>query len=90
MSSAHTPLGRSVFQWLSLFLLVSTHRLSLNASVDLKKLRFFTIPHDSGSVWTNAVSEELMEVQRKVCQVFKETLRTARNKELHSCQPGLM
>lgn len=46
-------------------------RLSLNATVDLKKLRFFTIPHDSGSVWTYPVSEELMEIQRKVRQLLK-------------------
>lgn len=47
------------------------HRLSLNATVDLKKLRFFSIPHDSGSVWTYPVSEELMEIQRKVRRMLK-------------------
>ncbi|CAG12809.1 unnamed protein product, partial [Tetraodon nigroviridis] len=52
----------------------NAHMLSLNASVDLKKLRFFTIPHDSGSVWTNAVSEELMEVQRKVVERLEADL----------------
>lgn len=46
-------------------------RLSLNATVDLKKLRFFTIPHDSGSLWTHPVSSELMEIQRKVCQMLQ-------------------
>lgn len=43
-------------------------RLSLNAPVELKKLRFFTIPHESGSVWTKPVSRELVDIQRKVCE----------------------
>lgn len=50
------------------FLLVSVRRLSLNATVELKKLRFFTIPHDSGSVWAKPVSRELVDIQRKVCE----------------------
>uniref|UniRef100_A0A8C7XHG4 Fatty acid amide hydrolase 2b n=1 Tax=Oryzias sinensis TaxID=183150 RepID=A0A8C7XHG4_9TELE len=42
--------------------------LSLNTKVDLKKLRFFTIPHDGGSVFTHPVSKELMDIQRKVAE----------------------
>lgn len=47
-------------------LLVSVRRLSLNAPVELKKLRFFTIPQESGSVWTKPVSRELVDIQRTV------------------------
>lgn len=43
-----------------------TRRLSLDTKVDLKKLRFFTIPHDSGSFMVSPVSKELLEIQRKV------------------------
>lgn len=52
----------------AVLLIVSTcaHRLSLNTKVDLKKLRFFTIPHDSGSPLTTPVSKELVDIQRKV------------------------
>lgn len=34
--------------------------------MDLKKLRYFTIAHDGGSLFTNPVDRELMEAQRKV------------------------
>ena len=68
------------------------HRLSLNATVDLKKLRFFTIPHDSGSVWTKPVSNELMEIQRKVCQIFKkgkkDRLQTFQIELIRRCSSG--
>ncbi|XP_003978609.2 fatty-acid amide hydrolase 2-B [Takifugu rubripes] len=52
----------------------NANMLSLNATVDLKKLRFFTIPHDSGSVWTHPVSKELMEIQRKVVERLEADL----------------
>uniref|UniRef100_A0AAQ6A0W2 Amidase domain-containing protein n=1 Tax=Amphiprion ocellaris TaxID=80972 RepID=A0AAQ6A0W2_AMPOC len=42
------------------------HMLSLNTKVDLKKLRFFTIPHDGGSAFTYPVSKDLIDIQRKV------------------------
>ncbi|KAG8006088.1 Fatty-acid amide hydrolase 2-A [Nibea albiflora] len=48
--------------------------LSLDTKVDLKKLRFFTIPHDGGSFMVSPVSSELMEVQRKVVQHLEADL----------------
>lgn len=53
------------------FSFIHVRRLSLNATVDLKKLRFFSIPHDSGSVWVHPVSKELMEIQKKVRRMLK-------------------
>lgn len=38
----------------------------MNTKVDLKKLRFFTIPHDGGSPLTYPVSKDLMDIQKKV------------------------
>ncbi|KAM8746842.1 fatty-acid amide hydrolase 2-B [Acanthopagrus schlegelii] len=52
----------------------NAHMLSLNTKVDLKKLRFFTIPHDGGSPLTYPVSKELIEIQRKVVQHLEEDL----------------
>uniref|UniRef100_A0A665UXV0 Amidase domain-containing protein n=1 Tax=Echeneis naucrates TaxID=173247 RepID=A0A665UXV0_ECHNA len=46
----------------------NVHMLSLNTKVDLKKLKFFTIPHDGGSPLTYPVSKELMDIQRKVVE----------------------
>ncbi|XP_029944345.1 fatty-acid amide hydrolase 2-A-like isoform X2 [Salarias fasciatus] len=48
--------------------------LSLDAEVDLKKLRFFTIPHDGGSPFTSPVSRELIDVQRKVAERLEADL----------------
>ncbi|KAM7377194.1 hypothetical protein PAMA_013802 [Pampus argenteus] len=48
--------------------------LSLNAKVDLKKLRFFTVPHDGGSLLTYPVSKELMQIQREVVQRLEADL----------------
>ncbi|XP_069025864.1 fatty-acid amide hydrolase 2-B [Embiotoca jacksoni] len=50
------------------------HMLSLNTDVDLKKLRFFTIPHDGGSPHTHPVSNELLDIQRKVVQRLEADL----------------
>lgn len=50
------------------------HMLSLNMKVDLKKLRFFTIPHDGGSLMTYPVSKELIEIQRKVVERLEADL----------------
>ncbi|XP_045921737.1 fatty-acid amide hydrolase 2-B [Micropterus dolomieu] len=50
------------------------HMLSLNTKVDLKKLRFFTIPHDGGSLMTYPVSKELIEIQRKVVERLEADL----------------
>lgn len=41
-------------------------RLSLDSQVDLKKLRYFTIADDGGSLFTYPVDKELIEAQRKV------------------------
>ncbi|KAM9717992.1 fatty-acid amide hydrolase 2-B [Menidia menidia] len=48
--------------------------LSLDTKVDLKRLRFFSIPHDGGCVWTNPVSRELLDVQRKVVERLEADL----------------
>ncbi|CAG5959788.1 unnamed protein product [Menidia menidia] len=48
--------------------------LSLDTKVDLRKLRFFSIPHDGGCVWTNPVSRELLDVQRRVVQRLEADL----------------
>ncbi|XP_035770108.1 fatty-acid amide hydrolase 2-B [Neolamprologus brichardi] len=48
--------------------------LSLNTKVDLKKLRFFTIPHDGGSPLTTPVSKELVDIQRKVAERLEADL----------------
>lgn len=50
------------------------HMLSLNTKVDLKKLRFFTIPHDGGAAMTYPVSKELLDIQRKVVERLEEDL----------------
>lgn len=42
------------------------HRLSLSSEVDLKKLRFFSVADDGGSLWTSPVDKQLVEAQRKV------------------------
>nr|XP_046236490.1 fatty-acid amide hydrolase 2-B [Scatophagus argus] len=48
--------------------------LSLDTKVDLKKLRFFTIPHNGESVVTYPVSKELIEIQRKVVERLEADL----------------
>ncbi|XP_068443603.1 fatty-acid amide hydrolase 2-B [Clinocottus analis] len=48
--------------------------LSLDRKVDLKTLRFFTIPHDGGSPLTYPVSKELIEIQRKVVERLEADL----------------
>ncbi|XP_039996972.1 fatty-acid amide hydrolase 2-B [Xiphias gladius] len=52
----------------------NAHMLSLNTKVDLKKLRFFTIPHDGGSLLTNPLSKELRDIQRKVVEHLEADL----------------
>ncbi|KAM7366374.1 hypothetical protein PAMP_015820 [Pampus punctatissimus] len=48
--------------------------LSLNTKVDLKKLRFFTVPHDGGSLLIYPVSKELIQIQREVVQRLEADL----------------
>ncbi|XP_061525104.1 fatty-acid amide hydrolase 2-B [Phycodurus eques] len=50
------------------------HMLSLNEKVELKKLRFFTVPDDGGSPLTSPVSEELRRIQRKVAERLEADL----------------
>ncbi|KAM4565578.1 fatty-acid amide hydrolase 2-B [Fundulus diaphanus] len=52
----------------------NAHKLSLNADVDLKKLRFFSIPHDGGSPYTHPVSRELLDIQKKVVERLEADL----------------
>lgn len=52
----------------------NAHMLSLNTKVDLKKVRFFTIPHDGGSSMAYPVSKELMDIQRKVVERLEADL----------------
>lgn len=49
-------------------------KLSLNEKVDLKKLRFFTIPDCGEALFTNPVSEDLREAQRKVVERLETDL----------------
>ncbi|XP_053199330.1 fatty-acid amide hydrolase 2-B [Scomber japonicus] len=46
----------------------NAEKLSLNTKVDLKKVRFFTIPDDGGTPLTHPVTKELREIQRQVVQ----------------------
>ncbi|XP_051284416.1 fatty-acid amide hydrolase 2-B [Dicentrarchus labrax] len=65
----------------------NTHMLSLNTKVDLKKLRFFTVPDDGGSPSTYPVSRELVEIQSKVVERLEADLgvkvQEVRFPELH-------
>lgn len=46
----------------------------MDRKVDLKTLRFFTVPHDGGSAFTYPVSRELVDIQRKVVQRLEADL----------------
>ncbi|KAK2899891.1 fatty-acid amide hydrolase 2-B isoform X2 [Channa argus] len=48
--------------------------LSLNTEVDLKKLRFFSIPHDGGSPLTSPLRKELLNIQKKVVERLEADL----------------
>ncbi|XP_068164380.1 fatty-acid amide hydrolase 2-B-like [Antennarius striatus] len=52
----------------------NAHMLSLNTKVDLKKLRFFTIPDDGGSSMTSPVCKDLIDIQRKVVERLEADL----------------
>ncbi|XP_054609151.1 fatty-acid amide hydrolase 2-B [Dunckerocampus dactyliophorus] len=52
----------------------NAHMLSLSEKVELKKLRFFTIPDDGGSILTSPVSQELKQIQRKVVERLEADL----------------
>ncbi|XP_059210584.1 fatty-acid amide hydrolase 2-A-like [Centropristis striata] len=50
------------------------HLLKLDEKVDLKKLRFFNLPHDGGSLLTYPVSKEILDAQKKVVQRMEADL----------------
>uniref|UniRef100_UPI003AAC5080 fatty-acid amide hydrolase 2-B n=1 Tax=Centroberyx gerrardi TaxID=166262 RepID=UPI003AAC5080 len=62
------------------------HMLSLTMKVDLKKLRFFTIPHDGGSPLTSPINKQLLQIQRQVVERLEADLGV---KVQEVCLPGL-
>lgn len=52
----------------------NAHMLDLDNKVDLKTLRFFTIPDDSGATLVHPVSQELIDIQKKVVERLEEDL----------------
>ncbi|XP_029931490.1 fatty-acid amide hydrolase 2-B [Myripristis murdjan] len=64
----------------------NAHMLSLSTKVDLKKLRFFSIPHDGGSRFTSPVNKQLLQIQRKVVERLEADLGV-KVQEVHL--PGL-
>ncbi|KAM3857754.1 fatty-acid amide hydrolase 2-B [Diretmus argenteus] len=52
----------------------NAHMLSLSMKVDLKELRFFTVPHDGGSPLTSPVNPQLIQIQRKVVERLESDL----------------
>uniref|UniRef100_A0A7N9AYM5 Fatty acid amide hydrolase 2b n=1 Tax=Mastacembelus armatus TaxID=205130 RepID=A0A7N9AYM5_9TELE len=65
----------------------NAHMLSLNTKVDLKKLRFFIVPHDGGSPLTQPVSKEILNIHRKMVERLEADLgvqvQEVRFPELH-------
>ena len=45
---------------------LSSSRLNLSSEVDLKKLRFFSVPHDGGSPLVSPVDPQLIQAQNRV------------------------
>ncbi|XP_051558908.1 fatty-acid amide hydrolase 2-A isoform X1 [Myxocyprinus asiaticus] len=52
----------------------STHKLSLSADVDLKKMRFFSVPHNGGSPLVSPVDAQLLQAQRMVVKHLEADL----------------
>ncbi|XP_042566409.1 LOW QUALITY PROTEIN: fatty-acid amide hydrolase 2-B [Clupea harengus] len=52
----------------------NAHKLSLSEPVDLKKLRFFSVPHDGGSPYTSPVDKQLIQAQRQVVEHLEADL----------------
>ncbi|XP_074518015.1 fatty-acid amide hydrolase 2-B [Halichoeres trimaculatus] len=52
----------------------NAHMLNLDEKVDLKTLRYFTIPDDCGALLVAPVSKELIDIQKKVVQRLEEDL----------------
>ncbi|KAL0970165.1 hypothetical protein UPYG_G00238270 [Umbra pygmaea] len=61
-------------------------KLSLSKNVDLRKLRYFSIPHDGGSPVVCAVDKQLLQVQRRVVERLEADLGV-KVQEVHL--PGL-
>ncbi|XP_048852276.1 fatty-acid amide hydrolase 2-A-like isoform X2 [Brienomyrus brachyistius] len=57
-------------------------KLSLTSEVDLKKLRYFSVPHSGGSPMVSPVDKQLIQAQRKVAETL-ETDLGVRVQELH-------
>lgn len=52
----------------------NTDRLCLSSEVDLKTLRFFSVPHDGGSPLISPVDPQLVEAQRRVVECIESQL----------------
>lgn len=77
-------IGQLLFQSLSLSILIlvsrcqkcilndhfsfTSGRLGLSAEVDLKKLRFFSVPHNGGSHLVSPVDAQLLQAQKTVSE----------------------
>ncbi|KAJ8390329.1 hypothetical protein AAFF_G00108980 [Aldrovandia affinis] len=57
-------------------------RLSLSSKVDLRKLRFLSVPHDGGSLLVSPVDKELIQIQRRVVEHLEADLGV-KVQELH-------
>ncbi|KAM9477449.1 fatty-acid amide hydrolase 2-A-like [Clarias gariepinus] len=52
----------------------NAEKLSLSAKVDLRKLRFFSVPHDGGSPLLSPVDPQLIQAQKKVVEHLEADL----------------
>ncbi|XP_015200220.1 fatty-acid amide hydrolase 2-B [Lepisosteus oculatus] len=52
----------------------NAQRLDLSSDVDLKKLRFFSVPHDGGSIFVSPIDMQLIEAQKKVVERLEADL----------------
>ncbi|KAG5285824.1 hypothetical protein AALO_G00007880 [Alosa alosa] len=52
----------------------NTERLCLSSEVDLKTLRFFSVPHNGGSPLVSPVDPQLVQVQRRVVEHLEAEL----------------
>ncbi|KAJ8342042.1 hypothetical protein SKAU_G00319700 [Synaphobranchus kaupii] len=52
----------------------NAEKLSLSSEVDLRNLRFFSVPHDGGSPLVSPVAEQLLQAQREVVERLEADL----------------
>ncbi|TRY95910.1 hypothetical protein DNTS_021430 [Danionella cerebrum] len=52
----------------------NAQKLSLSAEVDLKKLRFFSVPHNGGSPLVSPVDPQLLQAQKRVVRCLEADL----------------